>query len=144
MAQSRESVGLTATRIVLGTFFVFEGLSKRAWLTHPGLLTDQLNKYLAAAEPANRWYLETVCLPYAWLLARAVLAGELLGGSALIAGMWTRVVATLLLLMVLNFHFASGAILSYAFLTNGYGLPVLAGLIGLAIGGGRLPLSLRR
>jgi hypothetical protein len=47
-------------------------------------------------------------------------------------------------LMVLNFHFASGALFQYRFLTNGYGLPVLGPLLGLAIGGARLPLSLRK
>jgi hypothetical protein len=41
--------------------------------------------------------------------------------------------------MVLNIHVASGALFTYGFLTNGYGLPVLGSTLGLAVGGGRLP-----
>jgi hypothetical protein len=32
----------------------------------------------------------------------------------------------------------------YRYLTNGYGLPVLGGLLALALGGSRLPLSLSK
>jgi len=45
--------------------------------------------------------------------------------------------------MLVNFYIASGAILTYGFLTNPYGLPVLGGTLALAIGGVRLPWSLR-
>ena len=69
---------------------------------------------------------------------------ELAAGVALIADAWTRTAALLAFLMVLNFHVASGALFKYAFLTNGYGLPVLAATLGLAVGGVRLPFSLRR
>jgi hypothetical protein len=44
--------------------------------------------------------------------------------------------------MVLNFHFASGVLFRYGFLTNGYALPVLGSLAGLFVHRGRLPWSL--
>ena len=56
----------------------------------------------------------------------------------------TRLAAVLALLMVLNFHFASGVMFQYSYLTNGYGLPVLGGLLALAFGGTSLPLSVRQ
>jgi hypothetical protein len=43
--------------------------------------------------------------------------------------------------MVLNFHFAMGVLLRYSYLWNGYGPPVLGGLLALVIGGARLPFS---
>ena len=43
--------------------------------------------------------------------------------------------------MVPNFHFACGVLFHYSDLTNGYGLPVLGGLLALALGGDRLPFS---
>ena len=46
--------------------------------------------------------------------------------------------------MVLNIHFASGVLFEYRYLTNGYGLPVLGGLLALAFGAAALPLSLKR
>jgi len=45
---------------------------------------------------------------------------------------------------VMNIHVASGMLFKFAFLTNGYGLPVVGSTLGLALGGIRLPLSLRR
>jgi len=72
-----------------------------------------------------------------------VVFGELAAGTALVMGFWTRLAAFVAFLMVLNFHFASGRLFAYAFLTNGYGLPVLGGLLALAIGGVRLPWSVR-
>ena len=53
------------------------------------------------------------------------------------------VFAFLAFFMALNFHVASGLIFQYGFLTNGYGLPVLGSTLGLAIGGVRLPWSVR-
>jgi hypothetical protein len=45
--------------------------------------------------------------------------------------------------MVLNYHIASGAIFELSFLANRSGLPVLGSTLGLAVGGIRLPWSLR-
>ena len=136
--------GLTALRILLGVFFLFEGIGKAQWLRDATPLVNQLTGYLAGANSWNRWYLEFVCLPGAAVFARLVLFGELSTGVALIAGAYTRLAAVLALLMVLNIHFASGAIFQYRFLTNGYGLPVLGGLLALVIGGAALPLSVKK
>jgi hypothetical protein len=54
------------------------------------------------------------------------------------------VASTLALLMVLNFHFASDILLHYSYLINGYGPPILGGLLALMIGGTELPFSLTR
>ena len=56
-------------------------------------------------------------------------------------GFWTPVFASLLFVMALNFQFASGNLLKYAFLTSGYGLPVLGSTLALAIGGVKLRIS---
>lgn len=140
---NKQAVGLTTLRIVLGVFFVFEAVNKLAWLADGGILATQLREWLTNALPSNRWYLETVAIPGAPIFARIVMLGELALGLGLLAGMWTRAAALLGFLMVLNFHFASGRVFQYAFLTNGYGLPVLGGLLALAIGGSKLPWSLK-
>jgi uncharacterized membrane protein YphA (DoxX/SURF4 family) len=143
-ASSSQGVGLTALRLFLGVFFLFEGIGKAAWLLDASPLATQLSGYLANANAWNRWYLETVCLPGVQVFARLVLFGELATGIALILGAYARLAAGLAFLMVLNIHFASGALFQYRFLTNGYGLPVLGGLLALAIGAVGLPLSLRK
>jgi uncharacterized membrane protein YphA (DoxX/SURF4 family) len=143
-ASSTQGTGLTALRLFLGVFFLFEGIGKLGWLLDASPLTAQLTGYLASANNWSRWYLETVCIPGAPVFARLVLFGELATGIALISGAYARVAAAVAFLMVLNIHFASGALFQYRFLTNGYGLPVLGGLLALAIGAVNLPLSLRK
>jgi thiosulfate dehydrogenase [quinone] large subunit len=138
------ALGLTALRILLGVFFLFMSLSKIAWLTDSSILVGQLTGWANEAGPFSRWYLETFCLPGAPIFARVVPVAELSTGLALILGIYTRIAATLGLLMILNFHVASGIIFTYAYLTNGYGLPVLGGLVALALGGSNLPMSVKR
>jgi uncharacterized membrane protein YphA (DoxX/SURF4 family) len=144
MAASPQARGLRVLSILLGVFFLFEGISKIGWLMDPSPLTDRLMGYLEEANAWNRGYLERVCIPYAWLFARLVLFGELATGLALITGVWTRYAAAVAFLMVMNIHFSSGLLFQYSFLTNGYGFPVVGGLLALAIGGIGLPLVLIR
>ena len=144
MAANNQARGLTALRVFLGVFFLFEGIGKVGWLMDPSPLTSQLTGYLQSANEWNRGYLQTVCVPGAAVFARLVLFGELATGVSLILGAYARYAAMLAFLMVLNIHFASGAVFEYRFLTNGYGLPVLGGLLALAIRGAALPLSLKR
>jgi uncharacterized membrane protein YphA (DoxX/SURF4 family) len=144
MAVNPSARGLTALRLFLGVFFLFEGIGKIGWLMDPSPLTTQLTGYLQGANPWNRAYLEAVCLPGAAVFARLVLFGELATGVSFLLGAYTRYAAIAAFLMVLNIHFASGALFQYRFLTNGYGLPVLGGLLALALGGAALPLSLRK
>jgi uncharacterized membrane protein YphA (DoxX/SURF4 family) len=146
MAFDRQGTGLTTIRICLGVFFLFEGLGKLRWFLTSAILANRLNGWLAEAPAGSiaRWYLEHVAIPGVALFARLVPLGELAAGVALIVGWWTPLAALLAFLMVLNIHVASGALFKYAFLTNGYGLPVLGPTLGLAIGGVRLPFSLRK
>ena len=144
MAANNQARGLTALRLCLGVFFLFEGLGKIGWLMDPSPLAAQLTGYLQTANQWNRGYLETVCIPGAAVFARLVLLGELATGTALILGAYARYAAIAAFLMVLNIHVASGAIFQYRFLTNGFGLPVLGGLLALAIGGAALPLSVKK
>jgi len=143
-ASSSQGGGLTVLRLFLGVFFLFEGISKIGWLLDSSPLTAQLTGYVASATTWNRWYLTAVCIPGAPLFARMVLFGEIATGLSFLLGAYARITAVLAFLMVLNIHFASGALFQYKFLTNGYGLPVLGGLLALAIGAVELPMSLRK
>jgi len=143
MAASPQAHGLRVLSVLLGVFFLFQGLGKIGWLTNPSPLADQLSGYLENANRWNRAYIEQVCIPFAPIFARLVLLGELSTAAAFITGTLTRYAAAAALLMLLNFHFASGIIFTYGYLTNGYGFPVLGGLLALAIGGVNLPASLK-
>jgi uncharacterized membrane protein YphA (DoxX/SURF4 family) len=134
-------IGLLVIRLLLGVFLFFEGVNKISWFSDSGILANQLLGWRESAPTVSRWYLDTVAIPGDGLFAWLVPLGELGCGLALILGVYTPLVACLALLMVLNFHVASGALFEYGFLTNGYGLPVVGGLLGLTVGGSRLPLS---
>ena len=146
MAIDRQGTGLTIIRVALGVFFLFEGLGKYRWLMDSSILGGRFHNWLAgaAAGSPSHWYLEHVAIPGTTLFARLVPLGEIAAGVALIAGFWTSLAAFLAFVMVLNIHVASGALFTWAILTNGYGLPVLGSTLGLAFGGVRLPFSLRR
>jgi hypothetical protein len=77
------------------------------------------------------------------LYARLALIGELGGGIALVVGFKTRIVAALAALMILNFHLATGGLIAWDFLSDASGLVVVVALIALAIGGRKLPLSVK-
>jgi uncharacterized membrane protein YphA (DoxX/SURF4 family) len=136
------ATGLRILSLFLGIFFLFMGLDKLEWVTDAGHLTKQLNEWLGASPAASRWYLRTIAIPGAPIFARLVVLGELGTGVALLLGFQPRLVAVVGLFMVLNFHFAMGVLLQYSYLWNGYGPPVLGGLVALAIGGAQLPFSL--
>ena len=133
---SREKVALLVLRISLGVFFIFEGWDKLPWMTDPGLLATALQKWADAGAPSSRWYIETILLPGVSVFARLVFLGEVAAGLALISGIWLRPAAILTFLMVLNIHFAHSSIFQFGFLSKGDGLPILGGLLALAIAGG--------
>ena len=136
--------GLRALALMLGLFFLFNGLDKIAWFADSGILAARLQGWLQTAPPSTRWYIETVAAPGVPLFARLVPLAELSTGVALIVGFWTRLAATLALFMVLNFHFARGFIFDREFLMDGTGFPVLGGLLVLALGKWTLPLSVSK
>jgi uncharacterized membrane protein YphA (DoxX/SURF4 family) len=138
------ATGLRALSILLGIFMLFMGINKVGWLTDTSVLESRFTEWRDAGPPAARWYLETFAIPGTPIFARVVPLAEIAAGLAMIAGFWTRLAAALALFMVLNFHFASDVLLHYAYLTNGYGLPVLSGLLALTIGGKNLPWSLSK
>ena len=136
--------GLTTLRLCLGVFFLFEAISKIGWFASSAVLRSRLTEWVETVPAISRAYINNVCLPGAEIFARLVPLGEFAVATALLLGGYTRLAAVLALLMVLNFHFASGVMFQYSYLTNGYGLPVLGGLLALAFGGTSLPLSVKR
>ncbi|MBI4265539.1 MAG: DoxX family membrane protein [Acidobacteria bacterium] len=138
------AAGMRVLAVLLGVFFLFMGLDKISWLADSEPLAQRFERYLRGATPAVRWYIETLALPGLPLFARLVPLAEMATGAALVAGFWTRLASALAFVMVLNFHFASGTLLQWGFLTDGFGLPVLGGLLALAIGAKDLPISVSK
>jgi uncharacterized membrane protein YphA (DoxX/SURF4 family) len=136
--------GLRILGVMLGVFLIATSFTMIAWITDSGILLQKFQALLQKAPPSVRWYLETVCIPGAPIFARLAPLGEFCAGLALIVGFWTRMAAIAAFLMVLNYHFATSAFWSPDFLRDGTGLPVLGGLLAIAISGSRLPFSVSR
>jgi uncharacterized membrane protein YphA (DoxX/SURF4 family) len=145
MAIDRHGTGLSIIRICIGIFFIAEGVGKWRWFAEPSILANQLAGWHqgVAAGSMSAVYLERAAIPYASILARLVPLGEICSGIGLVAGIWTPLCALIAFFMAFNFQFASGALFKSSFLTSGYGLPVLGSTLALAIGGVRLPWSVR-
>jgi uncharacterized membrane protein YphA (DoxX/SURF4 family) len=145
MTIDRQSAGLAILRISIGIFFLSEGLTKIRWFTNTSILAGQLASWSSAAAPGSvaHWYLARIAVPWAGYFARLVPLGEISCGVALILGWWTPVCAFLAFFMALNFQIAGDAIFKTSFFTSGYGLPVLGSTLALALGGVRLPWSVR-
>lgn len=145
MAIDRQGTGLAVVRVSLGAFFIAAGLSKYEWFMDSSILAGRLAGWLAVAASGSsvRSYLEHFAIPGTVYLARLVPIGEFGCGVALLLGLRTPFAAFVAFLLALNFDFASGQLLRLDFFLNGYGLPVLGPTLGLAIGGVRLPWSIR-
>ena len=138
-----QAVGLLVIRVTVGVYLFFVGFSKAAWLLDSTPWANQLSQWLTDATPISRWYLDRI-MPGAPIFARVIPLAEMIGGLALAVGFWTRLAALLCLVMVLNVQLAAAAMFKYSYLADGAGLPLVGALLGLMIGGAKLPLSLRR
>ena len=145
MALDRQGTGLAIIRVAIGAFFIAEGLTKYRWFLDASILAGRFNEWRQAAAPGSvsRWYIGHVAMPGLQFFARLVPLGEIFSGIALVFGFWTPLFAFIAFFMAANYQVADGAMFRISFLTSGYGLPVLGSTLGLAIGGVRLPLSVR-
>jgi hypothetical protein len=139
------AIGLRVLSLILGVFLLFMGIDKLGWFTDGGaFLARRLGEWAGAVPAPSRWFLQTIAIPGVAVFSKLVPLGELLTGAALFAGFRVRVAASVALLMVLTFHVASGVIFRFDYLINGYGPPVIGGLLALALGGRGLPFSIAK
>ena len=145
MAFDRQSTAWVVLRICLGVFFVVQAFGKLGWFTDASILKGQFDIWMlnVAQGSISHAYLVRVAIPGVEIFARLVPLGEFVCGVALLVGYRTSLFAFVAFLIVLNYQVASGAIFYLSFLANRSGLPVLAATLALAIGGARLPWSVR-
>jgi uncharacterized membrane protein YphA (DoxX/SURF4 family) len=133
-------VTLGLLRIAAGIALLGPGFAKLGWFAHPTLEQTLANWAQHAPNGLVVSYLHLVT-PHHAGLARVVVIGELGLGTLLVLGFLTPVAATLALIMVVQYHFASGAMFQGSYLFGQNGLvyllifPVLvAGRAGVSVG----------
>jgi putative oxidoreductase len=136
----RLPIALGLLRIATGISLLGPGLQKLGWFAHPALEPILANWAQHAPNGLVVRYLHLVA-PHHAALARVAAVGELSLGTLLVLGFFTPVAAILALVMVAQFHLASGAMFQPSYLTGQNGLtyllifPVLiAGRAGVALG----------
>jgi len=143
-------VALALLRIAAGISLLGPGFAKLGWFAHPTLEQTLANWAQHAPNGLVLGYLHLVT-PHHAALARLVAIGELGLGTLLVLGFFTPVAALLALVMIAQYHFASGAMFQGSYLYGQNGLvyllifPVLmVGQAGAALGlDGILGRSLR-
>jgi uncharacterized membrane protein YphA (DoxX/SURF4 family) len=133
-------VTLALLRIATGISLLGPGFNKLGWFAHPTLEQTLANWAQHAPNGLVVAYLHLVT-PHHAFLARLVALGELGLGTLLVLGFFTPIAALLALIMVAQYHFASGAMFQGSYLFGQNGLvyllifPVLvAGRAGAALG----------
>ena len=136
----RLPIALGLLRIATGISLLGPGLQKLGWFAHPALEPILANWAQHAPNGLVVRYLHLVT-PHHATLARVVAIGELSLGTLLVLGFFTPVAAILAILMVAQYHLASGAMFQASYLMGQNGFvyllifPVLiAGRAGVALG----------
>jgi uncharacterized membrane protein YphA (DoxX/SURF4 family) len=129
-----QAIAFLVLRVTLGIYMVWFGFERASWLLDATPIASQLSTWLADATPASRWYLERI-IPGAPVFARLVPIASLVGGVALVFGLWTRLAAVVSLAAVLSLQFGAGAMFRLSYLGNSDGLLLVGTLLALAIAG---------
>ena len=96
-------------RIVIGVFFIAQGLNKLDWYTTSEFLRTSLDRYSLNASPATVWYQKHIAYPGIEAWSRLIPTGEMLIGIALILGLLTRAALIGAIALVLNYHLTNGS-----------------------------------
>ena len=118
-------------RIVVGIFFISQGLNKLEWYSTSEFLKTSLDRYSLNAHPITLWYQDHVAKPGVEAWARLIPTGELLIGVGLVLGLLVRPTLIITLLLVINFHVANGGLFSRTFFVSPYAMLLLASLVFL-------------
>ena len=118
-------------RIVVGLFFLGQGINKLDWYASSEFLRTSLDRYAQNAPSFTLWYQNHVAYPGIEVWARMIPTGEMLIGIALILGLLTAPTLFVALALVLNYHLANGSLFSNGLIYNPFGLLLISNLIVL-------------
>ncbi|MDE3056333.1 MAG: DoxX family membrane protein [Bacteroidota bacterium] len=121
-------------RIVVGIFFIGEGLGKLGWYSSSEFLKLDLDRFAQNAPAVSAWYQRHVAYPGIEAWARLIPTGEMLIGIALVIGVLTLPVLIAAFLLVLNFNLTNGVLFSWRFFSNPYALLLLSCILMLING----------
>ncbi len=119
-------------RIVVGIYFLAHGINRVDWFGSSEAFRTELHQYEANPHPAAQWVQQHLADPYAGIWARAIPAGAMLIGAALIAGFFSRTALIISIVLAMFYHTVAGTIFSPRFVTDPAALLLIACLTTLA------------
>ncbi len=125
------SIQILILRLVLAGLFLHLGLGKleEGWLKSPVPLTQSLSSFEQRAAGIHLLYLKSVAIPLAGVWSRLMALGETALGISLLLGLLTRLSSAVGIVMVLNFHAATGLLYSLSFFGSPWAALTVAGLL---------------
>ena len=134
------NIQILLLRLALAGLFLHLGIGKinEGWLQNSEPLRNSLENFHQHAIGAQLTYLERVAVPYAGLWSKLMALGETALGISLLLGLLVRLSTALGILMVLNFHAATGNLFSLNFFGSPWAAFLITGLLSLMLArGGR-------
>ena len=118
-------------RIVVGLFFLGQGINKLDWYATSEFLRTSVDRYAQNAPTVTAWYQNHVAYPGIEVWTRMIPTGEMLIGVALILGLLTLPTLIIALALVINYLLANGTLFSISLISNPFGLLLLSSLVVL-------------
>lgn len=128
--QQVNTLWIALLRMSVGVAFLTLGLNKTQWIWSHERLLKSLQAYLERAT-YNEWYLAVVAIPYCQMWAKCIVLGELAIGISMVLGLFSRFSIPIAFFLVLNYHFTTGLLFQWSFLSNTSGLLLLTAVLAL-------------
>jgi uncharacterized membrane protein YphA (DoxX/SURF4 family) len=116
-------------RIIVGIFFLSQGINKLDWFTSSDFLKMSLDRYALNAHPVTIWYQDHIAKPGVEAWARLIPAGEMAIGIGLILGLLVRPTLITASLLVINYYITNGNLFSLKFFVDPYTMLLLSCLM---------------
>jgi uncharacterized membrane protein YphA (DoxX/SURF4 family) len=125
------NIQILLLRLAIGGLFLSLGLDKyhEGWLNNAEPLTESLVNYHQHAAGPQLIYLDHVAIPYTGVWAKLMTIGELGVAASLLLGLLVRFSSFIGIVMVLNFHAATGNLFSLNFFGSPWAALLVAGLL---------------
>jgi thiosulfate dehydrogenase [quinone] large subunit len=125
------NIQILLLRLAIAALFLNLGLDKfrEGWLTNTEPLTSSLNSFHQHAGGPQLTFLDNVAIPYARIWSVLIPIGEFAVGVSCLLGLLTRCSTIIGIIMVLNFHAATGNLFSWNFFGSPWAAFLLSGLL---------------
>jgi uncharacterized membrane protein YphA (DoxX/SURF4 family) len=132
-----QNIQILMLRLALAGLFLHLGIGKihEGWLQSSAPLMESLHNYQQHATGFHLTYVTNIAIPYAGIWSKMMAIGETAVGISLLLGFFVRVSSAIGIIMVLNFHAATGNLYSLDFFGTPWAALIIAGFLATLLAG---------